>query len=89
MQPVKLGGLTLKSEEKKEETKEEFDFPINPNDATEEPAASQEIFSPTITNVPTITEELLRITKRVEELPNSDKVIKALAKLKGALELLS
>ena len=55
----------------------------------EEPVEEVGEFPPTITEVPTITEELLRITKRVEELPKSDTNIKALAKLKGALELLS
>ena len=97
MEPIKIAGLTLKSESKVGEAVDmekilhdaNENFPVNPNDATEEPDASQEDFPPTITRVPTITEELLRITKRVEELPKSDTNIKALAKLKGALELLA
>ena len=85
MQPVKLGGLTLKSEEKKEELKEEeSDFPINPNDATEEPVEDFEFITSS-----TLQEDLESIIKRVEEFPKDDNTIKALGKLKGALELLS
>ena len=77
MEPVKIAGLTLKSSPTIEELRKELNPP-------------QEEFQPTITSVPTIPEELLRITKRIEEeLPKSDTNIKALAKLKGALELLN
>ena len=70
MQPVKLGGLTLKSEEKKED--------VIRFSGEDTPGPSLKV-----------REELRLIIKRVEELPKSDTNIKALAKLKGALELLS
>ena len=84
MQPVKLGGLTLKSEEKKGELKEEFDFPINTNDATEEPVEDFEFITSS-----TLQEDLESIIKRVEEFPKDNNTIKAIGKLKGALQLLS
>ena len=81
MEPVKIAGLTLKSEQKVVE--KEYDD-------------SQESSQPELTQVEsnlehatTIQESILSIIKRVEELPKSDTNIKALAKLKGALELLS
>ena len=87
MEPIKIAGLTLKSEQKVEEV-------VDMEEILEAAAAENlEIPDPNPepieVEVPTITEELLRITKRVEELPNSDNLIKALAKLKGALELLA
>ena len=92
MEPIKIAGLTLKSELSKDTVREPFDGTV---EGVEEVEENLEVPDPDPTpepievKVPTITEELSRITKRVEELPNSDKVIKALAKLKGALELLS
>ena len=83
MQPVKLGGLTLKSEEKKEEVGEIVG------------AASEGILDglkdedETPEHEPTLMEELTSIIKRVEEFPKDDNTIKALGKLKGALQLLS
>ena len=81
MEPVKIAGLTLKSE--KEVVEKNCD-------------ESQESSRPELTQVEsnlefttTIQESILSIIKRVEELPKSDTNIKALAKLKGALELLS
>ena len=81
MEPVKIAGLTLKSE--KEVVEKNCD-------------ESQESSQPELTQVEsnlefttTIQESILSIIKRVEELPKSDTNIKALAKLKGAFELLS
>jgi len=81
MESIKIAGLTLKSE--KEVVEKEYD-------------ESQESSRPELTQVEsnlefttTIQESILSIIKRVEELPKSDTNIKALAKLKGALELLS
>ena len=81
MEPVKIAGLTLKSE--KGVVEKNCD-------------ESQESSRPELTQVEsnlefttTIQESILSIIKRVEELPKSDTNIKALAKLKGALELLS
>ena len=79
MEPVKIAGLTLKPSPTIEELRKE----LNPNDATEEPLLDD------YSNLPSIEEEITTIIKRVEDLPNSDTNIKALAKLKGALELLS
>ena len=90
MEPIKIAGLTLKSELSKDTVKELFDGTAGVLEGAKvilkvpDPA-----LEPIEAKVPIISEELLRITKRVEELPNSDKVIKALAKLKGALELLN
>ena len=68
MEPIKIAGLTLKSEPKVEDA-EEVD---------------------SVESTPPINEELYSLIQRVEEeLPKSDTNIKALAKLKGALELLS
>ena len=87
MEPVKIAGLTLKHSPTTDELRKDLNpsrenFPVNPNDATEEP------FLDDYSNLPTIEEEITTIIKRVEELPKSDTNIKALAKLKGALELL-
>ena len=81
MEPIKIAGLTLKSEPKVVE--KEYD-------------ESQESTQPELTQMEsnleraaTVQESILSIIKRVEELPKSDTNIKALAKLKGALELLN
>ena len=81
MESIKIAGLTLKSESKAAE--KEYD-------------ESQESTKPELTQMEsnleratTIQEYILSIIKRVEELPKSDTNIKALAKLKGALELLN
>ena len=81
MEPVKIAGLTLKSEPK-----------VAEKDCDE----SQESAQPELTQMEsnleravTVQESILSIIKRVEELPKSDTNIKALAKLKGALKLLA
>ena len=81
MEPIKIAGLTLKSE---------------PEAAEKEYGEIQESVQPELTQVEsnleraaTVQESILSIIKRVEELPKSDTNIKALAKLKGALELLA
>ena len=88
MEPVKIASITLKPSPTIEELRKELNpaqenFPVNSNDATEEPLLDD------YSNLPTIEEEITTIIKRVEELPKSDTNIKALAKLKGALGLLS
>ena len=70
MQPVKLGGLTLKSEEKKED--------VIRFSGEDTPGPSLKV-----------REELRLIIKRVEDFPKDNNTIKAIGKLKGALQLLS
>lgn len=109
MQPVKLGGLTLKSEEKKEGVitfsgedtpgpslkDREEDAIIEDNDPAFTDAAPEGILDglkdedETPEHEPTLMEELRLIIKRVEEWPRDDNTIKAIGKLKGALQLLS
>ena len=99
MQPVKLGGLTLKSEEKKEEVEEIVDAA---SEGLEVPEPEEDILDSgegildglkdedeTPEHEPTLMEELTSIIKRVEEWPRDDNTIKAIGKLKGALQLLS
>lgn len=83
MQPVKLGGLTLKSEEKKEDVEEIMGVASEGLEVPE-----PEDFP--VDRPPSIGEELYSLIQRVEEeVPKSDNLIKALGKLKGALQLLS
>lgn len=84
MQPVKLGGLTLKSEEIIKTT-----GPIHLGEVIKEAvdATSEEPTGPTPDF--NIQEALTSIIKRVEEFPKDDNTIKAIGKLKGALILLS
>ena len=80
MEPIKIAGLTLKSEQKVEDVEEVG--------SGESENASEDIPG---TDIPlSINEELYSLIQRVkEDSPKSDTNIKALAKLKGALELLS
>ena len=83
MLTVKLGGLTLKSEGKKEEVEEIVDVvPEGIMDGLKDGDETPEHES-------TLMEELTSIIKRVEEFPKDDNTIKAIGKLKGALQLLS
>ena len=82
MEPVKIAGLTLKSEPKTAEVEKIID-------AASENLPVPEPIPDDYSNLPTIEEEIITIIKRVEDLPKSDTNIKALAKLKGALELLA
>ena len=80
MEPVKIAGLTLNSEKG-----------VVEKDCDEGQESSQPELTQVESNLEftTIQESILSIIKRVEELPKSDTNIKALAKLKGALELLN
>ena len=107
MQPVKLGGLTLKSEEKTEEVEEIVDAASEGLEVPEPEEGDGEsnegkVENPVIEDDPnwntsscetareiTIQELLTSIIKRVEEFPKDDNKIKAIGKLKGALQLLS
>ena len=92
MEPIKIAGLTLKSETPTIKDREEDAIIDDAGDPAFADAASENPPVPepiSYEYVPTIEEEITTIIKRVEELPNSDTNIKALAKLKGALELLS
>lgn len=92
MQPVKLGGLTLKSEEKKEDVEEIVDSKIEMmgKPASKELVASEVVFeNETFEYESTLQDNLRLIIKRVEEFPKDDNTIKAIGKLKGALQLLS
>ena len=84
MEPIKIAGLTLKSEPETADVEAEKII-----DAASENLPVPEPVSDDGSNLPTIEEEITTIIKRVEELPKSDTNIKALAKLKGALELLA
>ena len=87
MEPIKIAGLTLKSERKVEDV-EEVDG-VESEDVSGDILGTDESDFP-VDRPPSINEELYSLIQRVvEELPKSDTNIKALAKLKGALELLS
>lgn len=94
MEPIKIAGLTLKSEVPSEKEREE-DAIIEDSDPTFADAASEGIMDglkdddETPEHEPTLMEELTLIIKRVEEWPKDDNTIKAIGKLKGALQLLS
>ena len=81
MEPVKIAGLTLKSE------KEVVEKDCDESQESSRPELTQ--MESNLEHATTIQESILSIIKRVEELPKADTNIKALAKLKGALELLS
>ena len=87
MEPVKIAGLTLKSEQKVEDV-EEVDGVESEGVSEDIPGTGESDFP--VDRPPSINEKLYSLIQRVEEeLPKSDTNIKALAKLKGALELLS
>ena len=81
MEPIKIAGLTLKSE------KEVVEKDCDEGQESSQPELTQ--MESNLEHATTIQESILSIIKRVEELPKADTNIKALAKLKGALELLS
>lgn len=95
MEPIKIAGLTLKSEIPSDKEREE-DAIINDSDPTfadttpekntesNEVNVSQEIPDRELT----IQEDLISILKRVEALERTDNTIKAIGKLQGAIELL-
>ena len=86
MEPVKIARLTLKSEQKVEDV-EEVDGVESEGVSEDIPGTGESDFP--VDRLPSINEKLYSLIQRVEELPKSDTNIKALAKLKGALELLS
>ena len=111
MEPIKIAGLTLKSEVPSEKERKE-DAIIEDIDPSFANAASEDTIDrlkdedlviammkpEENTFVPdnkekerasTIQESLLQIITRVEALDKTDNTIKAIGKLKGALELLS
>ena len=82
MEPIKIAGLTLKSE------KGVVEKDCDESQESSQPELTQ--MESNLERAATVQESILSIIRRVEEeLPKSDTNIKALAKLKGALELLS
>jgi len=82
MEPIKIAGLTLKSEPRKGEDK---DDPVNINTKSGDG-------DPTEKEGDILTKSIYHIKETIslmEGLLSTDKTIKALAKLKGALELLN
>ena len=102
MEPIKIAGLTLKSEVPSEKEREE-DAIIEDSDPAFADAAPEGIMdglkdedetlgfeeSPVETEELHITSQLKHIISTVEEFPKDDNNIKAIGKLKGALQLLS
>ena len=103
MQPVKLGGLTLKSEVPSLKEREEDAIVDDSGDPAFAEAAPEGIMdglkdedetlgfeeSPVETEELPITSQLKHIIITVEDFPKDDNTIKAIGKLKGALQLLS
>ena len=85
MEPIKIKGLDLKSEVKEEEVEEIMGS--SPEGIVD--GLKDEDEDETPEHEPTLMEELTSIIKRVEEWPKDDNTIKAIGKLKGALQLLS
>lgn len=94
MESIKIAGLTLKSEVPSEKEREE-DAIIQGSDPAFSDAAPEGIIDGLRDEdeIPehesTLVEKLTSIIKRVEEWPKDDNTIKAIGKLKGALQLLS
>ena len=95
MEPIKIAGLTLKSEipsdkEREEDAIIDDSAPAFANAAPEKNTESNErkVFQEVPERSSTIQESLISILTSVEALDRTDNTIKAIGKLQGAIELL-